>query len=388
MDDATRDETGLPSRLYRSGPPQWMRRALDERRRREAAASNVSSTEQGGPIALARRFRVPALLAVLALGLLAALLVLQRDPPETTLDSLPAAPAPVGGGGRALSGEPVAAVARALLPSVVQIEAGGGVGSGVIYDEDGLILTAAHVVERAAPGLTVRLADGTRIEGDVVGTDDGTDVAVVRVPARRLPAASLAIGVPVRVGQLAVAIGGPFGLEGSVTAGVVSAVDRSLPSQEGVAMSMIQTDAPINPGSSGGALADRRGRVIGISNSIRSSSGVNSGVGFAIPIDIAALAADALVRGEEPRFGFLGISGTEPPSGRAGALVNDVRPGTPAASAGLRSGDLITRFGRERVEGMAELAALIRRTRPGTNVTLEVLRNGRSIQIPVEVGSE
>ncbi len=387
MDDARRDETGLPSGLYRSGPPQWMRRALDERRRREAATPDVSSTEQRGPMALARRFRVPALLAVVALGLLAVLLVLQRDPPAATLDSLPAGPPPVGGG-PALTGEPVAAVARALLPSVVQIEAGGGVGSGVIYNEDGLILTAAHVVERAAPGLTVRLADGTRIEGDVVGTDDGTDVAVVRVPARKLPAATLAIGVPVRVGQLAVAIGGPFGLEGSVTAGVVSAVDRSLPSQDGVAMSMIQTDAPINPGSSGGALADRRGRVIGISNSIRSSSGVNSGVGFAIPIDIAALAANALVRGEEPRFGFLGISGTEPPSGRAGALVNDVRPGTPASSAGLRSGDLITRFGRERVEGMAELAALIRRTRPGTNVTLEVLRKGRSMRIPVEVGSE
>jgi S1-C subfamily serine protease len=281
--------------------------------------------------------------------------------------------------------EPVAAVADALSPSVVQIETGSGVGSGVIYDSDGLIITAAHVVEGGAD-VTVRLADGTRIPGEVVGADERTDVAVVRVERDGLPAATLAVGVPLRVGQLTVAIGSPFGLEGSVTAGVVSAIDRSIPTQGGVSMTMIQTDAPINPGNSGGALADARGRVIGINDSIRTTNGVNSGVGFAIPIDIAAQVAGALVRGEEPALGFLGISGTEPSSGGPGVLVGEVTSGGPAASAGIRQGDLITRYGGEAIEGMSELGSLIRRTAPGTVVSLEVVRDGREMQIDVRIG--
>ena len=283
--------------------------------------------------------------------------------------------------------EAVTAVAKAVLPSVVQIETGTGLGSGIIYDEDGFVLTAAHVVEGSVD-VTVRLADGTRVPAEVVGADSGTDVAVVRVDRDRLPAATLAIGVPVRVGQLAVAIGSPFGLEGTVTAGVVSAINRTITTSEGAVANMIQTDAPINPGNSGGALVDRRGRVIGINDAIRSESGVNAGVGFAIPIDTAASVARALVQGREPTIGFLGVSGTEPASGPPGALVTEVQPGTPAADAGLRPGDLITAFDGEPVTGMAELAGLVRPTSPGTTVTLDVLRNGGTIQIPVTVGRQ
>lgn len=281
--------------------------------------------------------------------------------------------------------EPVAAVADALSPSVVQIETQSGVGSGVIYDSDGLIITAAHVVEGGGD-VTVRLADGTRLPGEVVGADDRTDVAVVRVDRDGLPAATLAVGVPLRVGQITVAIGSPFGLEGSVTAGVVSAIDRSIPAGDGVSMTMIQTDAPINPGNSGGALADAQGRVIGINDSIRSANGVNSGVGFAIPIDIAARVAEALVNGEEPSLGFLGISGAEPSTGAPGVLVGEVTSGGPAAAAGIQEGDLITRYGEEAIEGMSELASLIRRTAPGTVVPLEVVRDGRQMQIDVTIG--
>jgi S1-C subfamily serine protease len=277
-------------------------------------------------------------------------------------------------------------VAKALLPSVVQLETGAGLGSGVIYDSGGLVLTAAHVVDGASQ-VTVRLADGARIAGEVVGLDHGSDVAVVRVRRSGLPAAELAVGAPLRVGQLAVAIGSPFGLEGTVTSGVVSAVGRSVVMGDASSVaSMIQTDAPINPGNSGGALADRRGRVIGINDSIRSTTGSNAGVGFAIPIEVAASVADALLQGREPSIGFLGVSGTNATSG--GALVTEVHPGTPAARAGLRPGDVIAAWDGAPIEGMLELAAEVRRTRPGTQVALEVLRSGARISIEVTVGRQ
>jgi putative serine protease PepD len=186
-----------------------------------------------------------------------------------------------------------------------------------------------------------------------------------------------------------VAIGSPFGLEGTVTSGVVSAVARSvvMGDDESVA-SMIQTDASINPGNSGGALADRQGRVIGINDSIRTSTGTNEGVGFAIPIDTAASVAEDLLHGREPSIGFLGVSGSEPVSGPGGALVTEVHPGTPAASAGLQSGDLITKFDGRRIESMLELAAAVRSTSPGTQVTLEVRRSGARITTEVSVGRQ
>lgn len=277
-------------------------------------------------------------------------------------------------------------VAKALSPSVVQIETENGLGSGVVYDEDGLILTAAHVVE-GFEDVTVRLADGRRVDGRVVGSDRATDVAVVRAVDESLPVARLGVGEPVAVGQLAVAIGSPFGLDGSVTSGVVSAIDRSVPINDGASTaSMIQTDASINPGNSGGALADRHGTVIGINDLIRTESGVNSGVGFAIPIDIAASVADSLVKGAKPRLGFLGVTGTEPTGGPAGALITEVLAGTPAEAAGVERGDLIIGVDGRPIEDMSALGARIRLTHPGTVVTLEVIRNGHKLEIDVRVG--
>ncbi|MBA2274848.1 MAG: trypsin-like peptidase domain-containing protein [Actinobacteria bacterium] len=306
-------------------------------------------------------------------------------------DLPPDAGAPPRQAGRALvtpqGPEPVAAVAKAVLPSVVQIETESGLGTGVVYNSDGFILTAAHVVEGSSE-VTVRLADGRRVPGQVEGADSDTDVAVVSIGRSDIPAASLAIGIPVKVGQLAVAIGSPFGLEGTVTAGVVSAAERTITTSEGNAASMIQTDAPINPGNSGGALVDRKGRVIGINDAIRSDSGVNAGVGFAIPIDTAASVADSLLQGTTPEVGFLGVSGAEPGMGRPGALVTRVLPETPAARAGLHSGDLITGFDGEPLESMSELAARVRPTQPGTAVTLEVVRNGRTLSVHLRVGSQ
>jgi putative serine protease PepD len=276
--------------------------------------------------------------------------------------------------------EPIAAVAKALLPSVVQIETGQGLGSGVIYDKNGYILTAAHVVEGAGDQVTVRLADGTKLTGRVVGTDAGTDIGVVKVDRNNLQPAALALKVQLQVGQTAVAIGSPFGLEGSVTSGVVSAVNRSLPAGRGGSGSVfevIQTDAPINPGNSGGALADRQGRVIGINDSIQSESGGNEGVGFAVPIDIAAASATRIVQGKSTASGYLGVGGTDPTLGRAGALINEVVSGSPAEKAGLQVGDLVVAVNGKQVQSMDDLAAQVRLLGPGQRATLTVVRGGK-----------
>jgi putative serine protease PepD len=285
------------------------------------------------------------------------------------------------------AGEPAAVVADKLSESVVQIETESGVGSGVVYRPGGLILTAAHVVGDAQ-SVVVRLPSGRRLQATVVGTDADTDVAVVRAP-ENLATAQLALDEPLQVGQLVVAIGSPFGLEGSVTSGIISAVDRTVRLGPRSLVSMIQTDASINPGNSGGALANRNGAVIGINDAIRTlRSGANSGVGFAIPIDVAAAVADAITSGRAPRLGFLGIRGQSPSSGPAGAIVVDVIPGTAAENIGLRPGDLIVAVGPERIEDMSELASVIRGLTPGARVTLEVNRRGRTLTFSVRIGSQ
>lgn len=196
----------------------------------------------------------------------------------------------------AASDEPAAAVAERLAPSVVRIEHAGGQGSGVVYDEDGLILTAGHVVTGASE-VTVRTAGDDTLTGEVVGIDPATDVGVVDVDVD-LPVPALGDDDDLRVGQLAVAIGSPYGLDESVTLGIVSALDRDVTTQAGTIEGLVQTDAPINPGNSGGPLADREGRVIGINHAIASSSGGNEGVGFAVPIGVALESAEAVVAGD------------------------------------------------------------------------------------------
>jgi putative serine protease PepD len=287
--------------------------------------------------------------------------------------------------------EPVAAVAKALLPTVVELtvetQQGDGLGSGVIYDKNGYILTAAHVVE-GADRVTVRLADGTRLQGEVLGTDQPNDVGVVKVDRSNLPAAPLAIDVPLQVGQLAVAIGSPFRLEGSVTAGVVSATSRIL-SDGGGGREVIQTDAPINPGNSGGVLADREGRVIGINSAIRSngtSEGGNIGIGFAVPIDVAARSATAIVQGKPVQTAYMGVSLNDTTSGRGGALVAEVASGGPAADAGLEVGDLVVEVDGQAVGGSDDLVGRIRDHQPGDKVTLKVVRDGNERTVTVTLG--
>jgi putative serine protease PepD len=317
---------------------------------------------------------------LLGVGIGIGMVIAPEDEPEPPVASQPVeVSAPTSS-----SGEPVAAVAKALAPSVVQLEvASGGLGSGVIYDSGGYILTAAHVVE-GQDEVGVRLSTGTLLDGQVLGTDIYTDIGVVKVDRDGLPAAKLAVGREPEIGQLAVAIGSPFGLEQTVTSGIISAVHRPVPVFEpDTTRDMIQTDAPINPGNSGGALADRNGLVIGINDAIQTTSQGNQGVGFAVPIDVAAWVADKIVGGEEPVPAFLGVVGTSPTSGRPGALLTEVQEDTPAADADLVVGDLVTTFEGDPIESMAALAARIRASEPGTEVTLSVIRNDERMTVDV-----
>ncbi len=278
-------------------------------------------------------------------------------------------------------------MAELLNPSVVQLESAFGLGSGVIYDESGLILTAAHVVENAEQ-VTVRLSDGTRLEGEVIGADAASDVAVVGFEPGDVDvqAAELAVDEELRVGQLAIAIGSPFGLEGTVTVGYISAVDRAVTSPAGDTQPMIQTDAAINPGNSGGALADRQGRVIGINDIIFSRSGGNEGVGFAIPVTRAMQVAERLVSGEAIESGFLGVSGQDTLEGRGGALIESVEPGSAAEAAGIEAGDLVVAIDGSAIEGIEDLAGQVRTRHAGDTVEVTVVRDGEEQTVTVTLG--
>ncbi len=283
--------------------------------------------------------------------------------------------------------EPASFVAQALGPAVVQIETSFGLGSGVIYD-DGLILTNNHVVQ-GEESVRVKFADGQFMTGTVLGTDEKTDVGVISVgPGQDLPIAQLATGAKAQVGQIAIAIGSPFDLQQSVTAGIVSAVDRPIQNIQGSVVAMIQTDAPINPGNSGGALADRQGRVIGINTSIQTdgTGNTNVGVGFAIPIDTAVRIADLLVAGEPIQPGFLGVRGDEPEGGEAGVELIEVTPDSAAEGAGLLVGDRVLSLNGAPVTGFFELAGLVVANQAGDTVTLELIRDGESLTVDVVLG--
>ncbi|HEX7131863.1 MAG TPA: trypsin-like peptidase domain-containing protein [Iamia sp.] len=348
-----------------------------------AAPGSGSPSGRRGP-KLAGLALVAALLLGAAAGAgFAAGESLADDDTPSAVTTTPAATTPTVEGVDATA-EPVAAVAEALSPAVVQLETQTGLGSGFVYDADqGLIMTAAHVVD-GTEQVTVRLADGRTVDGTVVGADDGTDIAVVRVEADGLTAATLATGDP-EVGQLAVAIGSPFGLDQTVTSGVVSAVGRSVETPGG-AVPMIQTDAPINPGNSGGALADRNGQVIGVNDSIASESGGNVGVGFAVPIETAKMVADRLVEGLPITNGFLGVSAADSSGERSGAQIVQVEPGSPGAEAGIETGDVITSLDGDAIASSADLVAAVRSREPGTEVTIGIDRQGEEVEITLTLG--
>jgi len=269
-----------------------------------------------------------------------------------------------------------------------------GTGSGFVLDNEGYILTNQHVVSDADV-VRVRIGEGDKlIEADVKGTDPSSDLAVLKVdPAEvggELHPLELGSSSAVQVGQPAIAIGSPFGLQGSLTTGVISAIGRPIRAPNGFQISgALQTDAAINPGNSGGPLLDAEGRVIGINAQIETAGGSrsNSGVGFAIPIDTAKQAIPALKRGERIRRAYLGVSTTDTANG-SGAAIAQVSDGGPADKAGLRVGDRIVRVGGERIVDSDDVATAIASRKPGDVIEIVVQRDGSERTVRVTLGTQ
>lgn len=286
--------------------------------------------------------------------------------------------------------ENIIRVARQLSPAVVSISRGGGSGSGVVVRTDGVVLTNAHVVGNARR-VDVRLADGRQIPGEVLGRDPTIDIAVVRVNARDLPAAPLGDSDELEAGQTAIAIGNPLGLERTVTTGVVSAVNRS---PRGFGMDgLIQTDAAISPGNSGGPLLDSRGRLIGINTAVIVGAGAE-GLGFAVPINLAQDVMQQIITTGRVVHAYLGIRYGEldPELARQfrlpiseGVIVAAVQRGGPAHRAGLLPGDIITRVDDVTIDEGGDLRRTLRERQPGQTITITVVRDGQTRRLTAEL---
>ncbi len=264
-----------------------------------------------------------------------------------------------------------------------------GAGSGVIIAPDGYVLTNSHVV-KAADRIEVRLQDGRDLPAHLVGDDPHSDLAVIRVPQGGLSGAELGDSSRLRVGQLVVAIGNPLGFQATVTAGVISALGRTLRAQTGrLIANVLQTDAPLNPGNSGGPLVDSRGSVIGINTAVIAGS---QGISFAIPVNTAKWVASQLIREGRVRRAYLGVLAQTVPLDRRLAVahgieaanavrVTEVQPDTPAARAGLQAGDVIAKVGDGAIASLDDLQLALGRHAIGEPLTLHVLRDGRPIDL-------
>jgi putative serine protease PepD len=307
--------------------------------------------------------------------------------------------------------EPLSQVADAVLPSVVsitiQVNGGEGQGSGVVLSDDGLILTNNHVASEAEGGgdMVVTFSDGTRADAEVVGLDPASDLAVIKAQdVSGLTPATLGTSADLHVGDTVLAIGSPLGLDGSVTAGIVSAVNRAItlggqsqgpfgrqsPSGPTAVVDAIQTDAAINPGNSGGALINAKGEVVGINTAIASTAGGvsgqsgNIGVGFAIPIDDAKDIAQQLIDHGEATHAYLGVQVGD---AEDGALLGGIESGSPAADAGLKDGDIVTKVDGDAVTDATDLTAAIRAHAPGDKVTITYTRSGDEHTADVTLGT-
>jgi len=335
-------------------------------------------------------------------------------PTATPTKALPPVSLETGEGGVIAEEALLTSLYEQVSPSVVYIQVPAGEGSGFVWDKEGHIVTNNHVVQ-GARSVLVQFFDGNILEAEIVGLDPQSDIAVIRVEPSDAQLLPVVIGDSdeVKVGQLAIAIGNPFGQNWTMTRGIVSALDRSIRSGSTRFRTpeVIQTDAAINPGNSGGPLLDSSGRVIGMNTMILSGSGTSAGVGFAVPIDIVKLVVPELIATGRYVYPWLGITGRRllPQDVEAmdlpvrqGALVTDVEPGGPADEAELRGsdrfiqvdgeridtgGDVIVAVEGEPVRDMDDLIAyLVLHTRPGQTVMLKVIRDGNEMSVPVTLG--
>ncbi|MGW6336492.1 trypsin-like peptidase domain-containing protein [Nocardia rhamnosiphila] len=301
---------------------------------------------------------------------------------------------------------PIAQVADAVLPSVVSIRTtvgdNGATGSGVVIDGNGYIVTNNHVISMAAQDqsgrarIQITFSDGTRTPANIVGRDPKTDLAVLKVDVKNLTVAQLGKSDDVQVGDAVLAVGSPLGLSKTVTSGIVSALHRPVKlegegSDTKAVIDAVQTDASINPGNSGGALVDADGRVIGINTAIRSESGGSVGLGFAIPVDQMTQVAQTLIRDGSIHHPMIGVSARQKTVANevmSGAEVADVQPGSPAANAGIVEGDVIVRIGDREVTNPDELVVAVQMNKIGQSVNVQLIREGRQVDIPVTLASD
>ena len=310
--------------------------------------------------------------------------VTQAAPPSTTAVSQPQSAA-----------QSVSEIYAQTAPGVAYIQASGnggaGSGSGFLIDARGHVVTNDHVVE-AGDTFTVRFGeDGDALPAKLVGKDRSSDLAVLEVDPKKVSGETkpleLASSSELRPGDAAIAIGSPFGLSGTVTTGIISALDREIRAPSGFQISgVLQTDAAINPGNSGGPLLDAQGRVIGVNSQIASSSRQSSGVGFAVPVDTVKEIAPRLVRGEEIERAYLGVSSTQDPTDD-GAVVNAITPDGPAATSDLRTGDRITALDGTPIAKPEDLSRVVLERKPGERIELTVERGGRQRTIDVQLGT-
>jgi putative serine protease PepD len=283
----------------------------------------------------------------------------------------------------------ISAVYRRVKNGVVEVETsnaaqGGATGSGFVIDEEGHIVTNQHVVG-GAQSVTVTFSDGPEVEATVVGTDPSTDIAVLDVdrPSSELTPLSFAAGRSLEVGDAVIAIGSPFGLEGTLTSGVISALGRDIPSPNGFTIeNVVQTDAALNQGNSGGPVLDDQGRVVGVAAQIRSESGGSDGIGYAVPGDTAQRVARELIEDGSVEHAYLGVS---LPDDGAARLVRVV-DGSPASRAGLQSNDEVTKVDGDEIATGDELRAAIDAKKPGDRITLTIRRGNDERAVRVTLG--
>ena len=310
--------------------------------------------------------------------------VVREVPRATATSTSPVADTPAATGS-------VSDIYAKASPAVAFIQAGDATGSGFLMDAQGHVVTNDHVVENSST-FTVRLGEeGAPLDAKLVGKDPSTDLAVLQVDPKKVSAETrplaLASSTSLRPGDAAIAIGSPFGLSGTVTTGIISALDRDIDSPNGFNISgVLQTDAAINPGNSGGPLLNATGQVIGVNSQIASSSRQSSGVGFAVPVDTVKDIVPQLIKGGEIDRAYLGVSSTTAQSGD-GAVVAAIAAGGPAAGSELRTGDRITSVGGTDIKAPEDLSTAVLDHKPGEKVELKVERDGRERTIVVQLGT-